>query len=1824
MCDETLRRERYDKKRNNDRDEFYADASIITKKSFLRFVKGHPREEYAPPWPAPHSCVYPKANAYYAFHEDANPFTRFPSKCESRKYGNVQPHFKPPEKPYTIRDPYHETEAREKYLGSNPTCFVVLGKPGLNTAKLATMIAESWNCALISPFSLIKQEIEQNSEKGKIMVDILKTGECLGPEVIMHLIVNRVNKRDVFHRGYIVEGLPLISNETLDYSSYYSSDDYHEKSHVQDIVENSERLFGSSFRATCGAANENASINSQETVEAKRCITRSNYEHYISSQIEEIFTTWPIKPSIIINATCPDADVARKRQEFRLDPITGRGVDTSLAGMSKSIEMLFSHNRMENGTNVSFELYQELMNEERILDESQRKYLLKRPSDEKSNVETQCALYKRFAVPVIEKWILLHNPQNVIRVDGRTPVSSMFQIVVSRLRVLSISRVIIPKRFVDDAPLEFEGESPVTFTDEFEDKSNEEAFQNLMDRETISPLFPWRLSTWNFLCPVELIRGRTTMGAAKYAVRFMNQIFFLSSAEAADLFIENPRTFLLPFTPRPTCKIAVFGPKYAGKSDLCNKLSRMLRGTVINTREIEKRVLSDVDSDASFYLPTQTTLEEKCKVLVTAIEDVPKEEVDVEVWRDGGYVVDGMFPDIDCWKIVVEDSGIIFEDAVLLFDEDPYEHLLSKWQGIHGAAGEEKLEGEHTEHFEDEEGEEETRGLIEYIKHLQKFELDWKRMRESVTDTCRNLITCNIGRIDDVWSYVKGQIKDRYAEKARIMSENEKEREKDLAEYIAMTDTENIEEEEEEMEEDKREAAEFSVKEDNRRFGDTNYYCPVALMKHNVFWKGKEEFSAIFMNKIYHLSSASALEEFLSGPQKLGLPLRKPLPVIPPLRVSIVGPTGSGKSTLADAVSRECGLVHVDYFHCFTEFMKSRGMPIISHRDVIVSPEDLLDEVELPGDLNDERYNSDTATVQTFVRFYWKVGNELSEKMRRECLLEFFKGLYDQTGLVLDQFPSCPQDVEIALKNYAVPEIVLELRCDKDTAFQRELPELLESWRKKLEEKKRVELLRYTTELERYQENRDNWIDERMLSSQRRGDENSDEDENEEEEEEEYMESERTELTRFELEEIWYQENPEPVLFTDWEDFETAKERIQQEFQDKYENESQKVDAVRSALQDESIPYIAINAEGDAREVFLRVMRILEPYARRDVSILEKTYTVDPETAYALLDCGYYLPSSFGRWCPVQLHRNEIPLQMFLPLEAEEEIYTVIHRQFVYFLGGKDAQIAFSKNPLFYLEQDSCIPIIPFRLSIIGPPKCGKTTLAERFARKYGVKVITRGAALRHVAKRFPWTESARSIESRLRAGQISTAESVHRAVEMYSIDPRSISQGFVLDGFPLDRKEYEELTFLGLQPMIVLDLKAQLTFSLECLSREVDESKKPPNFSGSFLAHRYAVWEVDRESFREWLKNFTQNVIELDATKCKWYVWTRADRNVCSRYTSIRSYFRESDYDKVHRLKYMSVSPYEFRRRQSRYEAFCPVCLYLENIMKISGPPPGHQGMVQFREHFYWICPRHINEFIKNPQNHLPPINTAHLPEDRPRILTEAIDLEHACWSRRLQVGGFCLVTYVENLPNRKLVPGKSATGIIYKDKVYLFCAEGCRDRFFGQPDKYANIDIKYLRTLPPINIHDLPDLGFLEQTVAKLIIQAVNQISVSRPKLPGLSASVTAAIYIGVYLKAHNGTCSLKDNEIYRTVGKRMYSLERVIKVATRSMKKRYNPFVCAPVYRAQTCPVIHPYRLTAQFSMLSRIFTRTSNSIVFRRTSPTQLLVDPSDNESTLSAD
>ncbi|XP_011700928.1 PREDICTED: adenylate kinase 9-like [Wasmannia auropunctata] len=1352
MCDERLEK----MPRRDHAEEVFVDESFITKKSFLQLI-GDSRGVQKISAHVPSTVVYPKANLYYAFAEDVHPMERIVTVSKLLEKEKLSPQAMSRKEHFTNQDPYlRDEDAVEHYLRTDPVNFVIFGKPGLDHASVASAVAGAWNCVSISPTSLIRREIDAGTDKGRYLEKILRLGRSVGPEILTNLIRCRIGTRDVKHRGYVIGCLPFISSDgSLDYTSYSSP--------VLDA--------DGTYPEFC----ENAAVESREAHEGRitfdnsDCRTQFDYEREIPRQIDEIFTVWPRKPVVIIYLVCPRQDVASRCSRRRMDYPTGDiFYDNEFASESEYDE---------SDTTLDFS---QVANGGLAADDDKRSVRL--ISDVTRNVETQCDLYERLALPVIDKWILAHNPQYVIRVDGRSSVRRILEILETRLRTLALLPSILPKGMIErnNASRLLEVSSEVS--DEFMKKSVEEAFEILRQREVASLEFPWRLSAWKFYCPVELAQGRTVKGLAKHAVRFLDKIFFLSSREAENLFIENPRTFLLPPNPRPTCKIAVFGPKYAGKSKLSAKLAEVFGGTVINIDEIfkelveqqsEKYVFQEYENDLNIekvsLKPIDISVEEKVDIIIQNIRQIPDEKLEDELRRDGGYVLDGMCTDVEVWRKIV-DANVAFEDVVVLFEEEPYAYLLNKFRTFFHLVDSTSVIRIDTEADREEREMLHEDAEWEYLEHLTRFESEWTRFEEQIPEFRGNVIKCNLADIEDITEYVINYIRGRF----------------DVVTTAAKTEEKNK-----------------------------------------------------------------------------------------------------------------------------------------------------IDEI---------------------------------------------------------------------LKETAVVENEANL-ADKDA-----------------EEEKKEENL---------------------------------------------------------------------------------------------------------------------------------------------------TYTIDLAAAERLLDCGYYFFSSFGRWCPVQVYTNEIPISMFLPMKARDQIFPVVHRPYIYFLAGEKALSAFLNNPAKYLAQDlRPPPLLPLRISIVGPPKCGKTTLANRFAKTYGMQMITRGKALRHILKHYPWTESARIIENQLRAGQAASIESVARAVEMLAIGPRAATQGYILDDCPSSRKEAEQLAVLGIQPMLVLDLKAELEFCLECLSWDNDDARSPLNFSAGFLSRRYEVWQTGQASFRDWLKRFSRNVVELDAAKSKWHVWTRADHAARSRFADVALYFREANLDKVHSLRHMCVSPYEFRLRQSRYESYCPVCLSRENILKTSDQSITDQGMVQFREHFYWICPPHMDAFVEDPLHYLSPA-TASLLDERPRLLRETVDVEHACWARRLQVGGMCLVTYVDGLPGRKLTPGRVDLGVILRDKVYLFCSEECREKFLARHDKYSEMDIAFPRELPPIEVRRLPDLGYLEQTVARTLVEATNLVGARRPKIFGLSAAISAAIYIGVYLKTRNVTGDSTEVDIYETARKRIAERSRLIKIVTDTMKKKLNPYVSVPKY-------------------------------------------------------
>ncbi|XP_066586947.1 adenylate kinase 9-like, partial [Prorops nasuta] len=1216
-----------ERKRKSENDEIHIDSSCIINRRFLRYTKGYPwNQKVSSQPPRSHSIAYPKVSMYYAFNEDTDPFTRVPISCKSL-FNDEDVHFVPPKKPFTERDVYSEAEARNEYLRRKPTCFVVFGKPGLGGCKLSKLIADAWQCVLVSPMTVIQEEINKQSRIGNCMLKILQQGRTISPNIILKLMESRIRKRDAVYKGYIVEGLPLIPNNAdLDYSSY---PDYNPENELQDddtsTSTSSTSFFNESGDIKINYSSSVFNINVESlfldddnnTSDLFRNTLDAAVQPTIAKQINNIFTEWPVKPTIIIYIMSPDKDVIRKREQTRFNIETGETVNRSISDLKSNSQIFQTQEAAE--TSFSWMMVENY----NLFQDNDSKYLLKRIIDLSRNVESQCAIYEEFAIPVIDQWVLDHKPENVIRVDGRTSVMQMFEIISTRLRILPLTRLILPVKLFKDQSTSNEEEEDMEelVENKFGSKHVDEVFKELKNTDALSLRFPWVLSKWKHFCPVELAKGTLMSGVPKYAVRYMDKLYFLATLENVGLFLENPKTFLLPPNPKVPCRIAIFGPKLSGKTKICNQLADFFDAALIDVCQVEKKyvdecmklkvnntlldITDDVieelrvrlnnersdretrrlreleewfkeikfafqnfiniqnptegegedstnsdhdmrrtyrkleENDVPFlvtdlalqeqilanpqllynyapkelrneeepvrdltkndpevveilkervkYLdeqPIELNVEEKANMIAEIIISLPQKQIDENLFRDADFVIDNMYMDADVWTKLVEELDIAFENVIIIFEDSPYKNLLNKYSYLIDVDDEEV---ESLDNLSTDSDEEESSKYVENIEYITNFNYKRKVLEEKVEASGVSVIACDLSRDEATLENIVNIMSDPLKEKARILTDEERE-EMELVEIEAIEISTEREKENDEGEEEVADEGEenenYDTKKmeerDNINLGDTNHYCPIALLKHHVLLKGNKDFSVFYNNKIYLLSNENALNDLIKDPAALGLPLKEPLATIPPLRVSIIGPIGCGKSSLSSNLSKHYGLMNIKYLNNFTKFMDDRQMSSFTYHKSIIFPEELPVTINLPENLDSEMYNIDKATIQTFILQYWKNGGYLPKNMLEECLLKFFKYPYNECGAVFDGFPSCIEDVDTMQKNYTVPEIIIELSCDITEASERIVAALLKSWMKEMEIKKTIEEDRYQEEMENYINKREIWIKEEI------------------------------------------------------------------------------------------------------------------------------------------------------------------------------------------------------------------------------------------------------------------------------------------------------------------------------------------------------------------------------------------------------------------------------------------------------------------------------------------------------------------------------------------------------------------------------------------------------------------------------------------------------------------------------------------------------------------------------------------------------------------------
>ncbi|XP_056422277.1 adenylate kinase 9 isoform X3 [Hyla sarda] len=142
-------------------------------------------------------CIQPAKGAR---HEAASGF-------EMAQQENI--HLLPP------ADTFEENETERAFLLSKPTCFLIVGKPGTGKATLGKKLSQSWNCIFIEAKELINEHIKRKTEQGIMIQNLLYKGQSVQDELIIQLIVDKINSAEVAHHGYVLCGLPSLCEEFL-------------------------------------------------------------------------------------------------------------------------------------------------------------------------------------------------------------------------------------------------------------------------------------------------------------------------------------------------------------------------------------------------------------------------------------------------------------------------------------------------------------------------------------------------------------------------------------------------------------------------------------------------------------------------------------------------------------------------------------------------------------------------------------------------------------------------------------------------------------------------------------------------------------------------------------------------------------------------------------------------------------------------------------------------------------------------------------------------------------------------------------------------------------------------------------------------------------------------------------------------------------------------------------------------------------------------------------------------------------------------------------------------------------------------------------------------------------------------------------------------------------------------------------------------------------------------------------------------------------------------------------------------------------------------
>lgn len=975
-------------------------------------------------------------------------------------------------------------------------------------------------------------------------------------------------------------------------------------------------------------------------------------------------------------------------------------------------------------------------------------------------------------------------------------------------------------------------------------------------------------------------------------------------------------------------------------------------------------------------------------------------------------------------------------------------------------------------------------------------------------------------------------------------------------EYTGMDQDEEEEDFGEDEEDEEEEEEDIYAKDKKKIFGDTSHYCPVMLKDRYVLWPGIVECAAKYRERTYFFSSTDARATFLADPNSY-LPINRPLEP-PPIRLLILGPKGAGKTLHGRQLAKQIGVFHISFKERLQELIIAKTKKKIgpeydddedeTGEQAVTAPEGLegTDAENAPkekeGEDDGEGEEGTEAETEAetepepeltdeeeSIRANLAEGEPLPNETLDKILPPFWnEEPFRSTGFILEGFPRTEAEARYLATSGLFPDLAVILGVEDTEIVERLLPPLLEKWRKKRDkreaEKERQRALAKKQKDEDRARRREEKLaelasrkSERRAYRSQRDSEDSEEDPDEDDDEEDieaFLDAEE-------------EEEDEELEDEEEETEEDAVERLKTEIGERYDEETGKVAIVQETLEEISIPRGEINGGRKPRIVEYCIKKVLKPVVDFRESLFDRCFAIDGYLANKMLITGYKFPSRFGRWCPVKLLEGEV-----LPPQYGfgDHTFPVVYRQHVYFCSGRDQRDMFMQCPSRYLKQSSPKPVVPIKMAILGPPKSGKTGLANRFVAEYGVVRLSIGEAIRKILNFQPYTELARQIKLHLRAGMTVPDELAVQALEVALLDMQCQTRGYILDGYPVTRRQVELMTERKIIPVRVLELQVD---DKELLRRGMADLHAPTRVlplhdSLQILGIRVNAWRREIADVREWYQKEYRNWVAADGQRSKWWVWNQALDEARKSVRQIQTYLQRLSEGKSASIADMCVTPSECLVRLGDFGQYCPVSLADRGELVDCSVNPSLEFAAEFCGRYYKMASRvELEHFLADPARYVPPLAPKKLPppERLPKRRTEAE--VKALFPKQIELKGYCPVTFLDGkLRYENIVPGETDLVVEYREKLFCFESEDKLQQFMRLPEKYFGLTLPH--KLPPrkepMLVSGLPMLGYMEQSVATALTKALTAVGCFKPKYPFVDAKRSALLYIAYHLKAYN----------------------------------------------------------------------------------------------------